>query len=239
MKKLTAILASISLVALFATSNAYGAGYAGCQPIYGGGETCVTSGNLLINKTVQTPFSTTKGGVAQGAFVDNLSVNDSKFAPGETITFKISVTNSGDAVISNVTVTDTLPVYVSFVAGPGNFDSNTKKLTFQVTNLNPGETREFTLTGKVADSNTLPSNQTVTCDVNQAQATADNGQKSTDNAQFCVEKQVVPTTKGGLPILPVPQKKFVAPETGPEMLALIGLIPSGLAGLYLRKRTSK
>jgi len=234
MKKLAGILASFILViAFYATSSvntAYGAGY-GCQPIYGGGETCVTAGNLLINKMVQNPST--------GVFVDNLSVNDPRYSPSQTITFQINITNTGDAKINQVTVVDTLPLYVKFVSGPGNFDANTKKLTFQVMDLNPGETRVFTLQGQVQDSKGLPSNQTVTCDVNQAQGTADNGQKSTDNSQFCVEKQMVPTTKGGLPILPVPQKQFQSPPTGPEVLALVGLIPSGLAGFYLRRRTSK
>lgn len=42
-------------------------------------------------------------------------------------------------------------------------------------------------------------------------------------------------TKGGQPVYPAPQSQ-VAPSTGPEALALIGLIPTGLGGLLLRRK---
>ncbi len=39
-----------------------------CQAIYGGGQTCIQVGNVVINKTVKNPKT--------GSFVDNLNVND-------------------------------------------------------------------------------------------------------------------------------------------------------------------
>ena len=235
MKKITSLLVTLAFAGITVTSasaagTSAGYGY-GCQPIYGGGETCVTQGNVLVNKTVQNP--------SNGSFVDNLSVNDPKYSPSGTITFQISVTNTGSSAIPSITVVDTLPLYVSFVSGTGNFDSKTKKVTFQVMNLNPNETRVFTLQGQVSADKGLPTNQTVTCDVNRVEATGDNGQKSTDNSQFCIEKTQkpsVPTTKGGLPIHPVPQKQFTTPATGPEMLPLIGILGSAISGFYLRRR---
>ncbi len=228
MKKITTLLATIALtLALSGTANAAGYGY-GCQPIYGGGQTCLTQGNVLVNKTVQNPST--------GAFVENLSVNDPRYAPSGTITFQISVTNTGQSVLSKITVTDTLPLYVSFVSGPGTFDNGTKKVTFQLMNLAPNETRVFTLQGQVSGTNGLPSNQTVTCDVNQVEATSDNGQASKANSQFCIEKGQS-MTKGGLPIFPVPQKQFTTPATGPEMLPMIGIFASALTGFALRRKS--
>jgi uncharacterized repeat protein (TIGR01451 family) len=233
MKKLLSGILSLAFFAVVSTT-AY-ASY-GCQPIYGGGQTCVTQGNLLINKTVQNPVTF--------GFVDNLSVNDPRYNPDQNINFQISVTNTGDSVIAQATVVDTLPLYVSFISGPGNFDSKTKKLTFVVVNLNPNETRVFTLSGKIASISNLPTNQGVTCDVNQSSGTADNGQVSNDNAQFCIQENVPTTTtpsttKGGLPIYPVPQKKFTTPATGPEMLPIIGIFGSAISGIFLRKKSSK
>lgn len=46
---------------------------------------------------------------------------------------------------------------------------------------------------------------------------------------------IINKTKGGFPILPSSPIK-TAPATGPEMLPLIGLIPMGLAGVFLRKK---
>jgi len=201
-----------------------------CQPIYGGGQTCVQIGNVLINKTVQNPQT--------GAFLDNLNINDPKFTPSSNVTFHITVTNTGGSTINKTTVKDTLPGFVSFVSGPGSFDSNTKVLTFDIGNLKAGESRTFTVAAKVADEKQLPSDQGITCVVNQVMATSDNGQQSSDNSQFCIQKPVLGETKGGLKVLPAP-KVTITPPTGPEMLPLIGLIPTGLFGFLLRKRASK
>lgn len=55
------------------------------------------------------------------------------------------------------------------------------------------------------------------------------------NAALPTQAPVVNKTKGGFPILPSSPVK-ITPATGPEMLPLIGLIPMGLAGLFLRKK---
>lgn len=206
-----------------------------CQPIYGGGQTCVQTGNILINKTVADPVT--------GAFVNNLGVNDSKFQPDQTVTFQLTVSNAGQGVFSQVSVQDIFPQFIDFVSGPGNFDSNSKNLTFTLSNLNPNESRTITVTGKVTSLANLPSGQSVTCVVNQAIATADN-QTSQDNSQFCIQMATVTpttvssTTKGGLKVFPA-TPVTTAPSTGPEMLPLLALIPSGLLGAFLRKKTVK
>lgn len=200
-----------------------------CQPIYGGGETCIQVGNVFINKTVQNPQT--------GSFVDNLGVNDPKHSPSSNVTFQITVTNNGGNTISKVTVKDILPQFVDFVSGTGNFDSNSKTLTFEVGDLKAGESRTFTVVGKTQTQDKF--SQGITCVVNQSTAN-NNGQESSDNAQFCIEKPVLGevTTKGGLKVFPS-QPVTKAPATGPEMLGLLGLIPSGALGFYLRKRASK
>lgn len=216
-----------------------------CQPIYGGGQTCVQTGNIVINKTVQNPST--------GAFVDNLGVNDPKFGPDQTVTFQLTVTNTGGSTLDKVTVKDIFPQFVSFLSGPGSFDTNNKTLTFDVTSLAANETRTFTLTGKVAPSNDLPSDQTVTCVVNQSKATSGN-QNSQDNAQFCLQKQGVAVgggaasstpqpmpippsqTKGGLPVVQSSPMQ-TTPATGPEALALFGLLPAAGIGALLRKKS--
>lgn len=46
------------------------------------------------------------------------------------------------------------------------------------------------------------------------------------------------TTKGGMTIFP-PSQQTENPATGPEMIPLIALLPSGALGFFLRKKTSK
>jgi len=203
-----------------------------CQPIYGGGQTCVTTGNISINKTVLNPQT--------NQFVDNLSINDARFQPGFLVTFKITITNTGNAVISKISVKDVFPQHIIFSSGTGNFDNNTKTLTLEVDKLAANETRSFTILGKVVDASQIPIDQGGTvCVVNQATATnIDNAsQVSQDNAQFCIEKAA--QTKGGFPVVPTTPVVTVTPPTGAETLGLISLIPSGLAGWFLRKQSFK
>jgi len=225
------VFLSIFALAIFALiTSAKGAlADTACQPIYGGGQTCVQVGNVLINKTVQNPQT--------GSFVDNLNINDPKFAPASSATFNITVTNTGSSTINKTTVKDTLPQFVSFVSGPGSFDSNTKVLTFDVSDLKAGETKTFTVVAKITDAGQLPADQGITCVVNQALATAENGQQSSDNSQFCIQKPVLGETKGGLKVFPAPVVT-TTPATGPEMLPLIGLIPTAVLGFLLRRKTS-
>lgn len=232
-----------------------------CQPIYGGGQTCVQTGNIVVDKKVMHPQNTSQ-------FVDNLGINDPKFGPESTVNFQIVVTNKGQATLQTVQVKDVLPQHVQFVSGGGNYDQNSRTLTFDVTDLKPNESRTFTITAKVVPSNQLPVDQGVVCVVNQAIATS-NGQTAQDNAHMCIQKSAPPVqpqpqqpqkggpvtqpqqpaqpgvtvvpgqpvTKGGQKVFPQPQV-VQTPSTGPEMLPLIGLIPTGVLGYFLRRKSS-
>lgn len=194
-----------------------------CTPVYGGGVTCPAI-TVSINKTVANPQT--------AVFVDNLGVNDPKFAVEQIVNFRIAVTNTTNQSIGRVIVKDIFPQFVSFVSGPGSFDANNKTLSFEVTNLNAGETRTFDVQGKTAAENQLPATAGIVCITNQATATLDDGRLTADNSQLCVEKKVIAAqvvvTKGGV----VTQ----IPSTGPELYSLLILVPSALLGVVLRKK---
>jgi uncharacterized repeat protein (TIGR01451 family) len=196
--------------------------YADCTQIYGGGQTC-TSYSFSLQKFVQVP--------GQSNFVNNLSINDPKYNLSQTVNFEIVVTNTGSNYISSVTIVDTFPQFVSFVSGPGSFNNSNNTLTFVVNNLNAGQSQTFNLSGKVASSG-VP--QGITCVVNQAAGTDNNGDTNTASSQLCITNVVNPTPTPVL--LPVAQIK-TTPPTGPEMLPLLALIPGALSGLYLRKKS--
>lgn len=202
-----------------------------CQPIYGGGQSCVTSADIAINKKVQNP--------ASGQFVDNLGTNDSKFSIDQNVTFQLIVSNTSQSTINRVIVKDVFPQFVSYVAGPGSFDANSKTLTFELNNLASGESRTFTVSGKVSSDSALLQNGGIICVVNQSTAQiALNGQTSQDNSQLCIKKGVPAKTKGGLPVLPAPAMA-ITPPTGPEMAVLPLLGGSGILGYFLRRKSSK
>ncbi len=203
-----------------------------CQPIYGGGQTCTSSKNIKINQTVLHPEN--------NKLVDSLSVNDPKYEPGFITTFQITLTNTGNQTISKIKVTDIFPNYVNFSAGPGSFDNKTKTLTFEVENLKPNELRIYTIMGRVALESQIPSDKGVICVINQTIAkNMDNTSEiAQDNSQFCLEKKTAVTVKSGFPVFPTsPISK--TPSTGPEALVLFSLIPTGIAGWILRKKSGR
>lgn len=213
------------LISIFLLPPSFAHADFSCQPIYGGGQTCTSSDNISINKTVQNPQT--------GKMVDSLGITDPKFSPDAVVTFQISVTNTSKSTIKHIDVTDTFPQHTAFNTGTVNSAS----FTFGIDNLKPDETRVFTLVGKVNDVDSLPSQQII-CVVNQATAKTDQGATSQDNSQFCIDKKFVSTpsvgTKGGFPVLPA-APIIVSPSTGAESLVLFSLIPTGIAGWFLKE----
>lgn len=221
-----------------------------CQPIYGGGTSC-TNGSLGINKTVQHPQT--------GAYIDNLGVNDAKYAPTNTVNFQITIINNTNGVLTGIIVKDTLPQYMSLRSGAGAYDATHNTLTFGTEDLQPGASRTFTITGAITDAANLPQNQAITCITNTAVVTS-HQMTNTDTASFCIQNTVTPTvstgitpsvtkggiitqpgvpttTSGGLPVYPAPSAKGT-PATGPEMIYLLAAIPTGLFGQFLRKKAA-
>lgn len=229
-KSVIAFCASLLFLTNAGLSQAAGSGYgqSNCQVIYGGGQVCANKIQFTIDKKVLTP---TKG----GTFVDNLGMNDVKFQPSQQVTFKITVKNTGDKKIDRLDVKDTLPSYITFVSGVGTYDKNTNVLSYTIANLEKDATNEQSFVGTIAGSDKLPQNQSVICLTNAAQATDNNGIMAKDTAGLCVEKGII-VKKPTPPVYEsVPVKKI--PETGPEALSLIALIPAGLAGFALRKKS--
>lgn len=133
-----------------------------CTTQYGGGQTCVTTGQLLVNKRVWNPDT--------NQMVDNLTVNDHQFKMGDEVTFSIDVKNVGDSTINNVTFTDTLPAFLTWTSG--DLNSNIDSIT-------PGQTRTFTVKAKVNSNGTG-------CALNTATA-AGGGTSNMDTSQVCIK----------------------------------------------------
>lgn len=190
-------------------------GQSGCVPVYGGGVQCPRVGQVLIDKTVRNSST--------GIFVDNLGPTDPRYRPGWTVTFKLVVKNTGDQTLDKVTVKDTLPDFVDFTSGPGNYDSNSKTLTFDIFNLSGGTSQTFDIVARVVHVGVLPTDKSIVCVVNNVNAVTSN-QNDSDSSQFCIEKEMI-----------VPS----VPAAGPKewMLSIVGLTTTLTIGLYLRKKS--
>lgn len=180
-----------------------------CETQYGGREVCVRTGQLQIDKELFNP--------QENKFVDNLGINDHKFAPGEEIIFRLKIKNVGDATFDTVSVSDSLPSLLELTSGSTSFTIN---------NLTPGSTQESEIKTKVTASGNFPTDKTIVCVVNSAELSSGN-EKDRDTAQVCLERKTVgPAPATG------PEK---LPPTGPEdwlPLLVLGTL-SGISGLYL------
>lgn len=215
----------ISTILLGALSVFPAKAYAECQAVYGGGQTC-TSSAFTIQKFVLKPG---------GSFVNNLGINDPKFAQLQTVSFEIVITNTGSENIATLNVVDTLPQFVTFVSGPGTFNSSNQTLSFTISNLGVGQSQTVFIDTKVVASGNLPANQATTCMTNNVNANDNNGDTGNASSNFCVQQTVLGASQ---PVLPVPTVK-TTPATGPEMLPLALLFPGALGGLFLRRKSYK
>lgn len=234
-------LFSIIVITLVTATVVYAQNTNGCQPIFGGGKSCEQEGNLLLDKKLRTPGATT--------WVDQANITDPKYGPDQAVVFQISVRNTSNRAIDNITVTDVFPQFVRFTRGPGTFDASTNTLTVPIKRIEAEKTTNLVIEGQVGTAVSLPSNPAL-CVVNVA--TAKQGRNtSTDNTQFCIQTpgiqpsaQAAPNSAN--PNQPQPSQPLVlqspnvatSPKTGPELLSLIGLLPAGLGGMYLRKKTA-
>ncbi|MBU3957057.1 DUF11 domain-containing protein [Patescibacteria group bacterium] len=202
MKKLSIILivAILFLILPLVVKPAKATVY--CDTQYG--EVCREI-ELLIDKMVWDPVN--------GKFVDNLGINDYKFAPDEEITFRLEVKNVGDETFAKIDVRDYLPNYLEHISGD---------IDFEIKDLEPDETEVREFKARVVSADKFPSDESIICVVNRAEAW--NGdEKDEDTTQVCMEKKVLGVTE--------------LPPTGPEnwLLILPFSLLAGLVGLYLRK----
>lgn len=180
--------------------------------------------NLLVDKMVGKPSATTKGGVTEYEYVDNLSPSDPRFSPNQQVYFRIRVKNTGNSKLYNVVLRDTLPSYINPVIGPGSFDANTRIITINVGDMDAGAEQFFYLVGQVFTMDNLPSDKGLFCLVNRAEVTGNNVASDDDTSQFCIEKQVTGATK--------------VPQAGAGTVLLIGQLMLLGAGYVIKKRAS-
>ena len=71
--------------------------------------------------------------------------------PGEILEYEIEVTNNGDIMLTGITLTDTLPAYVDFVAASddGVWNEAAREVVWTNARLLPGQSIQYTLRGQV------------------------------------------------------------------------------------------
>lgn len=178
--------------------------------------------SIVIDKMVGKPYQT-KGGITNLEYVDNLTPSDPRFAPNQEIYFKIKVKNTSTSDITNVTVKDYVPLYLTPIEGPGTWDQNTRIISWNAGDFQVDEEKVYYIKMKINPQNQLPADKGLFCLVNKVEALSDEAVDD-DNAQFCIEKQVTGVKK--------------VPSAGPEMGILLLSTQFALlgTGIILKKK---
>jgi uncharacterized repeat protein (TIGR01451 family) len=198
------ITLGISLVLLLAAVKP-AAAFVRCETQYGGGETCVKTGELQIDKEIWNPD--------MEKFVDNMGLNDRKFYPGDEIIFRLKIKNVGDSAFGQVEVRDYLPNVLNLENGD---------IAFDLHDLKPGDVREVEIKTTVVEGSEFPDNKTLICDVNTAEAWSGD-ERDKDTSRFCVAQHVL-----GATTLPKTGPEYL-------LVSLLFSSFAGIAGLALIK----
>lgn len=150
---------------------------------YGCTGDCTTPNDLTVNKQVYNPITK--------VYVENLGPTDTTFAAGETVEFKLKVTN-GSGETMDVTLEDTLPPHMIWLGGDGNYDANTNKVTVKLGQMTAGSTIEVKVLAKVKDIKDLPAGKSVFCEINTAKVTSPARPAGDDDtAQACIATDIL------------------------------------------------
>ncbi len=186
---------------------------AGCGGQY---ESPCQSYSILVDKMVAKPGTEN--------YVDNLSISDyPRFAPGQTVLFKVTIKNTSTTTFGGMTAKDFVPDYLTPIEGPGTFDSTTRTISWDAGFFNVDEQKTYYFKMQINSQANLPADKGLFCLVNKAQAWS-NTTTDDDTSQLCVEKQVVGAPK--------------VPSAGPELgiLLLSGQVALLGVGIYLKRK---
>lgn len=115
-----------------------------------------TGTGLTNAATLQFGTETTESVACAPALLGGLAINEvvdkATAAHGDTLTYTVTVINTGQLAATNVTATAVLPAGLTYVAsaGDGSPAVSGQTLTWQIASLPVGATRAYTVTAKIA-----------------------------------------------------------------------------------------
>ncbi|MEA2020326.1 MAG: DUF11 domain-containing protein [Patescibacteria group bacterium] len=149
------------------------------------------------------------------------------FDPEELVEYKIVVRNKGNADAHNVTVKDEAPTYISWEKGDGDWDSDNRKIKFDLGTVKAGEEISLDYISKVFDEEDLPFTDRM--QKNVATLYEDSDRIDDDHTQVWINGPEIKAAK-------VEREVKELPEAGADSLGLL-LIAVGMVitGWGLRK----
>lgn len=124
-------------------------------------------------------------------YYDNVASGVKVFRENDEITFKIVVENRGNVNLENLVVRDTLPRYLGLLLYPGTLNKDLNLIETRISNLNPGETKEFLVVARIKD---LPVGTNDKLELTNRVCVVNTGVGDCDNAKYFVAYKNVPAT---------------------------------------------
>lgn len=126
-------------------------------------------------------------------YFDNISTSVKTFTEGNQVSFKIVIENNGSEKLTNVTLTDYLPKYLSLVLYPGVYNKSNNSFEVNVGELAPNETKSYLVVAMIKD---LPSSNysDVKNQLTNKACVKSNQANDCDEAKYYVALKSVPTT---------------------------------------------
>lgn len=210
------------LVVVFASVAKADNGQTPCPTQYGSGQYGNTPcpQNVSVNKQIRNPIT--------GAYVENLLSGDATYSPRSEVVYSLKISNSSNATMSSVLVTDTLPQELKDgkVVDPNqvveeNYNGSSRVLTFKINDLKAGETRDIVIKATVVDSIQAPEGKDKKCEVkNHVKVEAAGQTGDEDTAELCIQTQVL--------------GKSTLPKAGVEdVLPMLPFMGMGISGVML------
>ncbi len=188
-----------------------------CTNQYGSTVECPPN-RIVINKKVRYPTNV-------NLFVENLTSNDASYSPGDEVEYDIAVSNTSNVNYATVTVIDIFPEDATFVSGPGRFQTNERKLTYEISDLKAGTTVHNRVLVKLSGAAAFP--EDITCDViNSSRVTGPGGQSDEDTASLCVQTKVLGVTT--LPVAGFEDYAYMLPFLALAVIGF-GILAKGVA----------
>lgn len=156
-----------------------------CEPVYGGGETCLVNKRFEIDKEVRIEDSG-----------DDWEDKVTDVKSDDVIEFKITVKNKSDDEaddFDNMKISDFLPKELEKVGGAG--------LTEYWDDFAPGDSKSIVIKAKIKSSEFDRDDNFEKCVVNKAEVEWDDEFEGSDTATVCygdAEVTELPSTGGGL-----------------------------------------
>jgi len=176
------LLTTISVVGLAAVLAVIAPVKKSLAQYYSQGEDSV---QIVVDKTVR-PIEDSK-------FCDNISTEQKVFVENNEIEFKIVIKNSGNNDLTNLSVEDYLPKYLTLIFYPGVFNLTENKIETSIDKLGPGESKEYLIRARISDlPKSVYSNKYI--QMTNKVTVAANGVSDSDKTVYYVEAITVPST---------------------------------------------